>query len=61
MSDKDNNNKVVLIGRLYAAWMQVPSLRLGQLISNARSLYYTSDEELVRSVEQYVENQCKFK
>ncbi len=47
-------DKVMLIARLYAAWMQTPSLRLGQLISNARSLYYTSDEELVRSVEEYV-------
>lgn len=44
--------------RLLHIWNQYPELRLGQLIFNVftsseRDLYYHSDEELIRALEEY--------
>jgi hypothetical protein len=53
--------KRAIIERLYAAWLIMPDLRLGQLLENAvpgspalgSALYYCEDFELVDRLEKY--------
>lgn len=46
-----------VIERLYAAWLKLPQMRLGQLLSNAGGQYddfYTEDFVFVDNIETYV-------
>lgn len=48
--------KRAVIERVFAAWIQTPHLRLGQLIGNAvGDPYYTEDDELARRLETFAE------
>jgi hypothetical protein len=51
-----------LIPRLVTAWSKVPQLRLGQFIVNAMNgvePFYISDDDLVRTLEEYAERHGK--
>ena len=51
-------------GRLAAAWRQVPDWRFGQLMMNClgemahsgRDPFFPEDDEMIKFIEQYVEN-----
>jgi hypothetical protein len=48
--------KRAVVERLYAAWLKVPNLRLGQLIANAvdgGEIFYVPDGGLADDVESY--------
>lgn len=55
--------KAIITGRLLAAWLKVPGLRLGQLIVNAVNnssgadfpVFYAEDEELAVMVERFAD------
>lgn len=54
-------HKRAVIERIYNMWCQVPSQRLGQLISNASAcsdifsdIFYAEDETLANAIEEYV-------
>lgn len=63
----DADTKAALCARLATAWLQVPQLRLGQLIENAvserfhlhgtdqihRCVFYVEDVDLVEACERY--------
>ena len=49
-----NEQKRVVIERLYTLWCAHPELRLGQLLGNGSSdLYFTEDVPLMNSLEQF--------
>jgi hypothetical protein len=55
----DTIQKLKIAVRLYRAWLKVPALRLGQLISNSRSekvadIFYVEDERLIEDIEIFV-------
>lgn len=53
---KTPEDKKQVIARLLDVWLNVPDLRLGQLIGNAMGdLYWAEDEFLIRELEQYYE------
>ena len=54
--------KKAIVMRLFVAWISMPELRLGQLISNALGFtgtdcFYIEDEVLVERVETYANKQ----
>jgi hypothetical protein len=52
--------KRAVIERLYAAWLKVPTLRLGQFIHGAthgRDIFSVEDEALIAELEQWVKAQ----
>jgi len=55
---KTPEHKRAVIERLYAAWIALPDLRLGQLIECAcdkrPDLFYVEDEDLVADAEAFV-------
>lgn len=53
-----NAQKRAVIERIFVAWCERPSMRLGQLLENANGrccLFYAEDSDLATLVERFVE------
>lgn len=56
------NRIYMILSRLTCAWMEIPDMRLGQLLCNVAShynydaghLFYMEDDELIEKIEEYV-------
>lgn len=62
MTMTKNVEKRMIINRLLTAWMCAPTLRLGQLISNAtngddvnkKDIFYITDSNFIEKIEDYI-------
>jgi hypothetical protein len=52
-----NEQKRAVIERLYRCWLEVPALRLGQLLCNVfgdKDTFYVEDEAFIETIENFL-------